>query len=144
MKTLFSNPCFYFYQASKTKRCYSTKNQTSVPPSCGVRFGSRKRVFAHEPPTRRKKSKESNAQPAEPSDLHLHMPAAEPSDHVAAAEPSDHVAAAEPSDHMAAAEPSDRVAAVQPSDHVPFAAELSELHVPVAAHGEYHGSSIIL
>jgi hypothetical protein len=45
---------------------------------------------------------------------------------------------------VAAAEPSDRVAAVQPSDHVPFAAELSELHVPVAAHGEYHGSSIIL
>jgi hypothetical protein len=45
---------------------------------------------------------------------------------------------------VAAAEPSDRVAAVQPSDHVPFAAELSELHVPVATHGEYHGSSIIL
>jgi hypothetical protein len=63
---------------------------------------------------------------------------------VTAAEPSDHVAAAEPSDHVAASEPSDRVAAVQPSDHVPFAAKLSELHVTIAAHGEYHGSSIIL
>jgi hypothetical protein len=72
------------------------------------------------------------------------MPAAEPSDHVPTTEPSDHVAAAEPSDHVAAAEPSDCVAAVEPSDHVPFAAELSELHVPGPAYGEYHGSSIIL
>jgi hypothetical protein len=45
---------------------------------------------------------------------------------------------------VAAAEPSDCVAAVEPSDHVPFAAELSELHVPGPAYGEYHGSSIIL
>jgi hypothetical protein len=45
---------------------------------------------------------------------------------------------------VAAAEPSDRVAVVEPSDHVPFAAELSEFHVPVVDHGEYHGSSIIL
>jgi hypothetical protein len=63
---------------------------------------------------------------------------------MAAAEPSDHVAAAEPSDHVAAAEPSDHVLAVEPSDHVPFAAELSELHVPVAAQGEYHIFYIIL
>jgi hypothetical protein len=45
---------------------------------------------------------------------------------------------------VAADEPSDRVAAVEPRDHMPFAAELSELLVLVAAHGEYHGSSIIL
>jgi hypothetical protein len=63
---------------------------------------------------------------------------------VVAAEPSDHVAAAEPSDHVATAEPTDHVPAVEPSDHVPFAVELSELHVPVAAQGEYHVSSIIL
>jgi hypothetical protein len=60
------------------------------------------------------------------------------------AEPSYHVPTAEPSDHVATVEPSDHVAAVEPIDHVPFAAELSELHVPVAAHGEYLGSSIIL
>jgi hypothetical protein len=89
MHTLFTNSCFYFYKASnKNKSCNITKNQTSDAPSCGVRFRFCKRVFAYEPPTRCTKSKESNAQPTEPSDLHV--PIAEPSDlHVPAAKPSD-------------------------------------------------------
>ena len=75
MHTLFTNPCFYFYQATKKKTCNNTKNQTSDAPSCGVRFRPCKRVFANEPSTRRTKSKESNAQPAEPSDLHVPLAA---------------------------------------------------------------------
>ena len=61
LHTLFSNPCFYFKQGSKGKDRSKTNNASDGPQ--GVKFQTRKRVYAVQQPTRCTRSKKSTAQP---------------------------------------------------------------------------------